>query len=62
MPAIAITIAKLLGSTLMSMAAKLMTEKFVKYLIIKVLEAIVKSTETKEDDKILTEMKKQWEK
>lgn len=50
----------ILTSTLLSMGTKLLTEKFVKLLIVKLLEIIVKRTQTDVDDKLLAEAKKSW--
>lgn len=60
MSAIVGTLASVVGGTLVKMAARLMTEKFIKTLVIQALEAIVKRTETKEDDRLLQEAKKEW--
>lgn len=50
----------LIGGVLMSMAAQLLTERFLKRLVVQALEAVVKKTETDEDNKVLEEAKKAW--
>jgi hypothetical protein len=42
------------------MAAQLMTERFIKRLVVQALEAIVKKTATPEDDRVLQEAKAAW--
>lgn len=62
MPAIFGTLASVLGGTLLKMVTTLMTERFIKSMVIQALEVIVKRTETKEDDKLLADAKKEWNK
>ena len=46
---------------LMSMASSLMTEKFIKWALLKLAEQCVKSTATTADDEWFAEIKKQIE-
>ena len=50
----------LLGRTALAMLTSLMTEKFVKKMLIAGLEQIVRRTETAEDDKLLAAAKAEW--
>lgn len=52
--------AALVGGVLVSMAAQLMTERFIKHLVVQALEAVVKKTATDEDNRLLEEAKKAW--
>lgn len=61
MPAVFTTLMKVLGSTLMSMLTALITEKFLKRLLIQALESLVKKTATEADDKLLQDMKAEWD-
>jgi len=53
-----------LGTTLagitLSMAGQLVTERFVKRMIVNALELLVKKTATDVDDKILGDAKRAW--
>ncbi len=62
MPALLTGLLGVVGSTVVHMLAALMTEGFMKKLIIKLLEKLVAHTQTDADDKILADMKKEWEK
>lgn len=48
------------AGTLVTMAGQLVTERFLKRLVVQALEAVVKKTETDEDNKMLDEAKKAW--
>lgn len=48
-------------SILAGMLTTLMTERFIKFLVVKGLEVLVKKTESDADDKILAEAKKAWQ-
>lgn len=60
MPAFLGQAAALVGGVLVSMAAQLMTERFIKRMVVQALEAIVKRTETPEDNRLLDEAKRAW--
>lgn len=51
----------LLPKVFISLASSLLTEAFLKKMIIFALEKLVKKTETDVDDKLLQEAKKVWE-
>ena len=53
-------LAKMLGSTLLSMAMSLVTKTFVRKIIITALEKLVKSTKDEWDDKLLAAAKEAW--
>jgi hypothetical protein len=47
-------------SLLLKMGTALLTERFIKGLVVQVLELIVKRTETEEDDRLLAAAKREW--
>ena len=61
MPVILPMLAKVLGSTLLSMAMSLVTKKFIRKLIYAALEKLVKSTKDEWDDKLLAAAKEAWD-
>ena len=50
----------LVGGILVKMALQLVTEKFVKKVVILAAEAVVKRTQSEEDDKLVSAMKEAW--
>jgi hypothetical protein len=60
MPVIAMTVLRLLGSTLSHLAMSLMTEKFMRWLIIWILELVVKKTSSNLDNELLEQLKQTW--
>lgn len=60
MPVWLLGVGSTLGAVVVKMAAQLMTEAFLKRLIITGLEAAVKKSETLEDDRLLAEAKRAW--
>lgn len=50
----------IVGTTLLSMLTKMLTEAFFRKLIVLLLEMLVKRTATDLDDKLLIEAKKAW--
>lgn len=60
MPMILPMLAKMLGSTLLSMAMSLVTKTFIRKIIITALEKLVKSTKDEWDDKLLAAAKEAW--
>jgi hypothetical protein len=57
---VAMTAAGITGKTLLSMVTALMTDRFIKTVVVSILEQRVKRTKTEEDDKLLVEAKKHW--
>lgn len=49
-----------IAGVLMTMGAQLMTERFIKRLVVRGLSLVVKRTETDEDDKLLQSAKEAW--
>lgn len=49
-----------LGKSLVSMGTSLLTENFLKHIVIIVLEKIVKKTDTNADDEFLDALREQW--
>ena len=60
MPIWALTILGTLGATLAKMGLALVTEKFIKRLIVDALQVVVNRTETPEDNKLLETAKEAW--
>jgi hypothetical protein len=60
MPAFLATIGATLTGILASMAAQLLTERFLKRALVQALEAVARKTATPEDDKLLAEAKRAW--
>lgn len=53
---------KLISKILLSLVVQLITEKFIKELIVLALSRVVKKTENKMDDKLLAQMISEWNK
>lgn len=62
MPSWVIGLGATAGKVLLGMAAELVTEKFLKSVIIYLLEYAVKKTKTDVDDKLLKHAKEAWNK
>jgi hypothetical protein len=50
----------LVGSAIVGMLSSLISERFIKFAVIKGLEVLVKKTKTKTDDQLLEQAKKEW--
>ena len=51
---------QIVGTVLMGMVKALVTEKMIKFFVIKGLEILVKKTKTTVDDELLKKAKEQW--
>lgn len=60
MPAFLAQMGATVGGILVTMGAQLMTERFLKHLLVQGLESLVARTETKRDDAILQDAKQAW--
>jgi hypothetical protein len=60
MPAFLSQAGAMIAGVAMSMAAQLMTERFLKRLVVQALQLVVNKTETPEDNKVLDEAKRAW--
>lgn len=60
MPAFLAQVGATLLGVLMTMGAQLMTERFIKRLVVHGLSLVVKKTATEEDDKLLADVRQAW--
>ena len=60
MPNVLVSILKVLGQVGLGLLTSLLTEVFLKRLIVILLEKLVKRTESDLDDQLLQEAKKAW--
>ncbi len=60
MPVVFAQLATIVGGVLVSMAGQLMTERFIKRMLVEGLQAIANKTATDEDNKMLAEAKRAW--
>jgi hypothetical protein len=60
MPVILAQLGATVGGILITMAGQLVTERFLKYLVVRGLHAVVTRTENTDDDRLLSEAARAW--